>query len=99
LGLIIGGTQLAADLTVTATGGPTLSIVVNNILPGAGYGLTLFRCKYAAEGEAACGAADGFTATAVGSSATLKIGATLTGDGTATAGNRDGTFDVTVVYQ
>ena len=40
----------------------------------------------------------GYTATAV-ASATLKIGATLTGDNTATAGNADGSFDVTVTYQ
>ncbi len=98
LSLILGGTQLAADLTITATAGPTLSILVDAILPGAGYTLTLFRCKYAAEGEAACDVG-GYTATAVGASATLKIGATLTGDNTATAGNADGTFDLTIVYQ
>ncbi len=96
--LMIQGTPLAADLTITATAGPTLSILVDAIVPGAGYGLTLFRCKYAAEGEAACDVG-GYTATAVGASATLKIGATLTGDNTATAGNADGSFDVTVTYQ
>ena len=40
----------------------------------------------------------GYTATAV-ASATLKIGATLTGTNSATAGNADGTFDLTIVYQ
>ncbi len=97
LSLIIGGTRLAADLTITATAGPTLSILVNNILPGAGYTLTAFICKYAAEADTACDVG-GYTATAV-AGGTLKIGATLTGDGSATAGNRDGTFDVTVTYQ
>ena len=97
-GLIVGGTQLAADMTIAATAGPTLSILVDNILPGAGYTLTLFRCKYAAEADAACDVG-GYTATAVGASATLKIGATLTGDNSATAGNADGTFDLTIVYQ
>ncbi len=96
-GLILGGTQAAADLTVAATASQTLSILVDNPLPGAGYTLTLFRCKYAAEADAACDVG-GYTATAVGSG-TLKIGATLTGDNTATAGNADGSFDVTVTYQ
>ena len=96
-GFILGGTRLAADLTITATAGPLLSILVNNILPGAGYTLTAFICKYAAEADTACDVG-GYTATAV-ASGTLKIGATLTGDGSATAGNRDGTFDVTVTYQ
>jgi hypothetical protein len=95
--LILGGTQAAADLTIAATASQTLSILVDNPLPGAGYTLTLFRCKYAAEADAACDVG-GYTATAVGSG-TLKIGATLTGDNTATAGNADGSFDVTVTYQ
>jgi hypothetical protein len=98
LPFMIQGTPLAADLTITATAGPTLSILVGAILPGPGYTLTVFRCKYAAEAEADCDVG-GYTATAVGASATLKIGATLTGDNTATAGNADGSFDVTVVYQ
>ncbi len=98
LPLMIQGTPLAADLTITATAGPTLSILVDAIVPGAGYTLTVFRCKYAAEAEADCDVG-GYTATAVGASATLKIGATLTGDNTATAGNADGSFNVTVVYQ
>jgi len=96
-GLILGGTQAAADLTIAATASQTLSILVDNPLPGAGYTLTLFRCKYAAEADAACDVG-GYTATAV-ASGTLKIGATLTGDNSATAGNADGSFDVTVTYQ
>ncbi len=95
--LILGGTQLAADLTIAATASQTLSILVDNPLPGAGYTLTLVRCKYAAEADAACDVG-GYTATAVGST-TRKIGATLTGDNTAVAGNADGSFDVTVTYQ
>ncbi len=98
LGLIIGGTQLAADLTITATAGPTLSILVDAILAGAGYTLTDFICKYAAEADAPCDVG-GYTATAVGASATLKIGATLTGNTFAVAGNADGSFNVTVIYQ
>ncbi len=96
-GLILGGTQAAADLTIAATASQTLSILVDNPLPGAGYGLGTFICKYGAGADTACDGA-GYTATAVGSG-TLKIGATLTGDNTATAGNADGSFDVTVTYQ
>ena len=95
-GLILGGTQLAADLTVAATAGPTISILVDNPLPGTGYTLGTFRCKYGGGADTACDPA--YTATAV-ASATLKIGATLTGTNSASAGNADGTFDVTIVYQ
>ena len=95
--LILGGTQLAADLTVAATAGPTISILVDNPLPGTGYTLGTFRCKYGAGTDTACDGA-GYTETPV-ASATLKIGATLTGTNSASAGNADGTFDVTIVYQ
>ncbi len=94
--LILGGTQLAADLTIAATAGPTISILVDNPLPGTGYTLGTFRCKYGAGADTACDPA--YTATAVASAA-LKIGATLTGTNSASAGNADGTFDVTIVYQ
>ncbi len=96
LSLILGGTQLAADLTIAATAGPTISILVDNPLPGTGYTLGTFRCKYGAGPDTACDPA--YTATAVASAA-LKIGATLTGTNSASAGNADGTFDVTIVYQ
>ena len=95
-GLMISGTPLAADMTIAATAGPTISILVDNPSPGTGYTLTAFRCKYGAGADTACDPA--YTATA-GSSTTLKIGATLTGTGAATAGNADGTFDLTIVYQ
>ena len=95
--LILGGTQLAADMTIAATAGPTISILVDNPLPGSGYTLGTFICKYGAGSDTACDGA-GYTATAVAST-TLKIGATLTGDNSASAGNADGTFDLTIVYQ
>ena len=40
----------------------------------------------------------GMNVTSVASGA-LRVGVTLTGAGGATAGNQDGTFDVTVAYQ
>jgi hypothetical protein len=96
-GLMIQGTPLAADMTIAATAGPTISILVDNPLPGTGYTLTAFICKYGAGGDTACDSG-GYTATAVAST-TLKIGATLTGTNSASAGNADGSFDVTIVYQ
>ncbi len=96
-GLIVGGTQLAADMTIAATAGPTISILVDNPLPGTGYTLGTFICKYGAGSDTACDGG-GYTATA-GASETLKIGATLTGNNAATPGNADGTFDLTIVYQ
>ncbi len=43
-GLILGGTQAAANLTVTATASQTLSILVDAIVPGTGYTLGTFMC-------------------------------------------------------
>ncbi len=94
--LIIGGTQLAADMTIAASPGPTITILVDNPSPGTGYTLGTFRCKYGAGADTACDPA--YTATA-GASTTLKIGATLTGTNSASVGNADGTFDLTIVYQ
>ena len=96
-GFILGGTRLAADLTITATAGPTLSILVNNILPGAGYTLTSFICNYAGGSDTACDGG-GYSETSAGG-ASLFIGATLTGDNTAVPGTADGSFIVTITYQ
>ena len=96
-GLILGGTRAAANLTVTATASQTISILVDNPLPGAGYGLGTFMCKYGAGSDTACDGS-GYSETSA-ASVTLLIGATLTGDNTAVAGNADGSFDVTVTYQ
>ncbi len=91
------GPQAAASLTVTASPGQAITIQVDSIDPGAGYSLTDFSCNYNSGVDAACdGSGYSETSTASG---TLNVGATLTGDGTATAGNADGSFDVTVTYQ
>ncbi len=96
-GRVEGGPQAAASLTVTATPGQAITIQVDSIDPGAGYSLTDFSCNYNSGSDAACdGSGYSETSTASG---TLNIGATLTGDGTATAGTADGSFDVTVTYQ
>ncbi len=92
-----GGPQAAASLTITATPGRAITIRVDSIDPGAGYSLTDFRCNYNSGADTVC---DGSGYAEISSaSGTLLVGATLTGDGTATAGTADGSFDVIVTYQ
>lgn len=94
---VLGGTQLAANLTVTATAPQLVTILVDTIAAGAGYTLATFICKYHTGADTGCDGA-GYTATTV-ASATLKVGVTLTGDGAAVAGPANGSFNVTVSYQ
>jgi len=94
---ILGGTQAAADITVTATASQTLSIQVSNITNNTGYTLGSFTCSYNDLANTACQAAP-YTPTSI-ASATLLVGATLTGDGNAVPGTVNGSFDVTVTYQ
>ena len=93
--LILGGTRAAANLTVTATASQTLTILVDGIVNGTGYALTAFVCKYNNGTDTAC---NSYTPTSI-ASATLLIGATLTGDNLAVAGVANGSFNVTVAYQ
>ncbi len=93
--LLLGGTRGAASLTVTASASLTLTILVDAIFPGTGYALSAFVCKYNNGTDTAC---NSYTPTSV-ASATLLIGATLTGDNTAVPGAADGSFNVTVAYQ
>lgn len=93
-----GGTQAAANLTVAATAAQSITILVDNIVNGTGYALSGFNCDYnTAAASGACGGG-GLSATSA-ASATLLIGATLTGDGLAATGVANGSFDVTVTYQ
>ncbi len=96
-GLILGGTQAPADLTVTASASQSITILVDAIFPGAGYTLTTFMCKYGSGSDTACDGS-GYSETSA-ASVTLLIGATLTGDNTAVPGAADGSFNVTVAYQ
>lgn len=95
---LLGGSTTAANVTVTATAAHALTVVVDNITSGSGYSLGTFTCDY--DGGADTGGCDGagLSATSV-ASATLLVGATLTGDGTAVVGVANGSFDVTVTYQ
>ncbi len=94
--VVRGAPQAAANLTVKAAPGQSITILVDGTSAGAGYSLTDFRCSYDGGSDTACDGA-GYTETSV-ANGTLLVGATLTGDGTAAAGAADGRFDVTVIY-
>ena len=99
-GNVLGGTQQAASLDVSATGSQPINILVDAISGGTGYTLTGFQCDYDGTGATACDVAGGVNATsAAGGSATLLIGATLTGNGGASPGVDNGQFNVTITYQ
>ena len=97
LGLILGGTQDAAELTIGAVAAQLITIDVGTIVSGAGYALGTFMCNYNSGSDTACDGG-GYTETSAGG-ATLFIGATLTGDNTAIPGTADGSFIVTITYQ
>ena len=94
---VLGGTQGAANLTVGATASQTLSIQVTSITNNTGFTLGSFICSYDGGADTACQAAP-YTPGSV-LSATLLIGATLTGDDFAVPGVSDGSFIVTITYQ
>ena len=95
-GNVLGGTQAAAKLTVTASVGVALSILVGNISANTGYTLETFMCNYDGGTDTACESAYFPTAA---TTATLFVGATLRGDDAAVPGVSNGSFDVTVIYQ
>lgn len=97
-GNVVGGTQAAANLTVTATASQTITITIGNVSSATGYSLGSFKCRYNGAGTDSTCDGGGYSATSA-SSATLLVGATLTGNGNAVAGTDNSTFDVTVVYQ
>ena len=94
------GTPAAANLTVAATAGQPISILVDNITDGSGYALSAFTCDYNGGGTTGSCSSAMNIATPI-ASATLLVGATLTGDGTATTNTSgaDGSFVVNVTYQ
>lgn len=96
-GNILGGTQAAANVAVTATAAQAITILVDTVVDGTGYALGTFLCAYDGGTITACDGA-GYSETSV-ASATLLIGATLTGDGLAAVGVANGSFNVTVSYQ
>lgn len=94
---VIGGAPTSADLTVTATAAQTVVISVAQNTAGTYWAVSAFKCAYDGGAVTACNGA-GYNVTSV-ASAVLKIGATLTGAGSAVAGVDNGSIDVTAVYQ
>ena len=97
-GYVLGGTQAAANLTVTATASQAITILVDNVSSANGYALGTWQCNYNNAGSDSACDGSGYSETSV-TSATLLIGATLTANGSATVGTDNSTFDVTVSYQ
>ncbi len=94
---VVGGGQAAAELTVTASEAQAITILIDSVANGSGYSLDGFVCSYDGGPDTPCDAG-GFAETSV-ASASLAVGATLTGDGSAAAGVANGSFNVTVSYQ
>jgi len=95
---VLGGTQAAAELTVTATASQSITILVDNVSTATGYVLETWMCNYGGAGSDSNCDGGGYTETSV-ASATLLIGATVKANGNAVAGTDNSTFDVTVTYQ
>ncbi len=95
---VVGGTQRAGDLTVRATASKSIIIVVDNVSAATGYSLATWMCNYDGAGSDSACDGEGYSATTV-ANATLKIGVTLTGNGSAVVGVDNSTFDVTITYQ
>ena len=98
---VVGGTQAAADLTITVGASTPITILVDNIGSGTYYTLDTFFCSYESAPDVACGLGDPTynLTSAAAASGVVEIGATLTVVGTPIAGTDDTTFDVTVTYQ
>ena len=94
---VLGGSQAAADLTVTATVGHTITILVDTVVSGSGYALATFLCSYDGGADTACDGG-GYTVTSV-ASGIIEVGATMTGDGTSIVGAANGSFNLTINYQ
>jgi len=97
---VISGTQEAADLTITATVGAPINILIDNVLPASpvNYDLGTWMCEYDALSAQACDSG-GWNVASATAPGLLRVGVTLTGNGTGTAGTDNSTFDVTVIYQ
>lgn len=96
--LVSGGTERAAEFTITATAGETLTIEASETSSVTGLSVDDFVGKYDGGSDIGIDPADSATVTAV-ASATLEVGATLAIDNTASAGVNTLAFDLTVNYQ
>jgi hypothetical protein len=96
---VVGGTQLAATVTITVADTTPITIVADNHLGATYYTLDTWVCSYNLGADAPCVTATPYDVAASGTSADVKIGATLTVVGTPTPITDDSTFDLTVTYQ
>jgi hypothetical protein len=96
---VIGGTQAAADLTITATASTGITILADNVQNATYYTLGTWLCSYAGGADTACGGTGYDVTSDASGSAVVEVGVTLTALGGAVAGNDDATFDITVTYQ
>jgi hypothetical protein len=99
LARIAGGAQAAANLSVTATTGQPITILIQNLSFGAGYQLNTFLCTYDTDVNAPCDGGGLLTNSSALATDTLTVGATLVGFGVPVLGNQDGSFEVSVLYQ
>jgi len=95
---VVGGTQAAADLTITVPASTAITMLVDNIGVGTYYTVGTFLCSYEGGADTACDSEYNLTSAAA-ASGVVEIGATLTVVGTPTAVVDNTTFDVTVTYQ
>lgn len=89
--------QVPASLTLNAPPRQPITILVDDVVAGAGYSLSDFRCSYNAGGETACDGPE-YSEMSV-ANGTLLVGATLTGNGSRAAGGFEGSFAVIISYQ
>lgn len=95
---VVGGTQASAKADAIATPGRPINVLVDNVTNGADYALATWICDYNAGADVACDGA-GMSTTSVAGPTEIRVGVTLTGNGGATAGDDNGSFDLTVAYE
>ena len=95
---VTGGTQAAATFNTTAAPSKAITILVDSVTPGTYYTLGTFMCDYNAGTDAACDGT-GMSATSAAGTIEVRVGATLTGAGSAVAGADNGSFNLTISYQ
>ncbi len=100
LNTVIGGTQLAAVLTITVPNLTNISIIADNHQGATHYTLDTWVCSYELAADVDCDVDYDLQSSATSSGGdTLVIGATLHAGAGITAITDDSTFDVTVTYQ
>jgi hypothetical protein len=98
---VVGGTQAAAQVTITVADSTPISILIDNVAAATYYTLGTWLCSYEGGADTACDVAYNLTSSANSSLGDpVEIGAVLTKNAVAaTAVTDDTTFDVTVTYQ